>query len=133
MTVTTIGSPLPGLELRIDVGDARLVAITDDAGTVRLPLALAPDHPLGPTPLSVRSIPDTSILAGSLETTLDIKARGTITYVAPPDAVAATAVLRPLRPPHRLLTILEGESLLNDASALLISSTVVSRFASNVA
>jgi CPA1 family monovalent cation:H+ antiporter len=40
--------------------------------------------------------------------------------VAPPDAVAATAVLRPLRPPHRLLIILEGESLLNDASALLI-------------
>jgi len=29
-------------------------------------------------------------------------------------------VLRPLRPPQRLLTILEGESLLNDASALLI-------------
>ena len=40
--------------------------------------------------------------------------------VAPPDAVAATAVLRPLRPPHRLLTVLEGESLLNDASALLV-------------
>ena len=40
--------------------------------------------------------------------------------VAPPDAVAATAVLRHLRPPQRLLTILEGESLLNDASALLI-------------
>ena len=40
--------------------------------------------------------------------------------VAPPDAVAATDVLRPLRPPHRILTILEGESLLNDASALLI-------------
>ena len=32
--------------------------------------------------------------------------------VAPPDAAAATAVLRQLRPPHRLLTILEGESLL---------------------
>jgi len=40
--------------------------------------------------------------------------------VAPPDAVAATAVLRQLRPPQRLLTILEGESLLNDATALLI-------------
>jgi Na+/H+ antiporter len=40
--------------------------------------------------------------------------------VAPPDAAAAIAVLRPLRPPSRLLTILEGESLLNDASALLI-------------
>src|SRR4051794_12820883 len=31
--------------------------------------------------------------------------------VAPPAAAAATAVLRPMRPPHRLLTILEGESL----------------------
>lgn len=40
--------------------------------------------------------------------------------VAPPDAAAATAVLRQLRPPYRLLVILEGESLFNDASALLI-------------
>jgi len=39
--------------------------------------------------------------------------------VAPPDAVAATAVLRQVRPPQRVVTILEGESLLNDASALL--------------
>src|SRR4051812_6182546 len=40
--------------------------------------------------------------------------------VAPPDAAAATAVLKQLRLPHRLLVILEGESLFNDASALLI-------------
>lgn len=40
--------------------------------------------------------------------------------VAPPDAAAASALLRQLRPPHRIMTILEGESLLNDASALLI-------------
>ncbi|HEX4447509.1 MAG TPA: cation:proton antiporter, partial [Polyangiaceae bacterium] len=40
--------------------------------------------------------------------------------VAPPDAAAATAVLRQVRPPHRIVTILEGESLLNDAVALLI-------------
>ena len=39
--------------------------------------------------------------------------------VAPPDAAAAMAVLRHLRPPHRVLVILEGESLFNDASALL--------------
>src|SRR6266481_2018625 len=51
--------------------------------------------------------------------------------VAPPDAVAATAVLRPLRPPHRLLTILEGESLLNDASALLIFRLAVGAAAAN--
>ena len=40
--------------------------------------------------------------------------------VAPPDAAAAAAVLRQLRLPHRVMVILEGESLLNDASALLI-------------
>jgi monovalent cation/hydrogen antiporter len=40
--------------------------------------------------------------------------------VAPPDAAAATAVLRQVQLPHRILTVLEGESLLNDASALLI-------------
>jgi CPA1 family monovalent cation:H+ antiporter len=40
--------------------------------------------------------------------------------VSPPDASAATAVLRRLKPPHRLLVILEGESLFNDATALLI-------------
>jgi CPA1 family monovalent cation:H+ antiporter len=39
--------------------------------------------------------------------------------VAPPDASAATTVLKKLRPPHRLMIILEGESLFNDASALL--------------
>jgi CPA1 family monovalent cation:H+ antiporter len=41
--------------------------------------------------------------------------------VAPPDASAATTVLKKLRPPHRLLVILEGESLFNDATALLVS------------
>jgi len=51
--------------------------------------------------------------------------------VAPPDAVAATAVLRQLRPPHRILTILEGESLLNDASALLIYRLAVAAVAAN--
>src|SRR5690242_12399644 len=40
--------------------------------------------------------------------------------VAPPDAAAATAVLRQVRLPHRIMVILEGESLLNDASALLV-------------
>ena len=40
--------------------------------------------------------------------------------VAPPDTSAATAVLRRLRPPHRLMVVLQGESLFNDASALLI-------------
>ncbi|HTU67619.1 MAG TPA: cation:proton antiporter, partial [Steroidobacteraceae bacterium] len=40
--------------------------------------------------------------------------------VAPPDAAAASAILRNLQIPHRMIVILEGESLLNDATALLI-------------
>jgi CPA1 family monovalent cation:H+ antiporter len=40
--------------------------------------------------------------------------------VSPPDAVAATAIARRLGLPHRLVTILEGESLLNDATALVL-------------
>lgn len=49
--------------------------------------------------------------------------------VAPPDAAAATAVLKQLRPPHRLLVVLEGESLFNDASALLIYRFAVASIA----
>jgi Na+/H+ antiporter len=51
--------------------------------------------------------------------------------VSPPDAAAATAVLRQLRPPHRILKILEGESLLNDATALLIYRLAVGAVAVN--
>lgn len=40
--------------------------------------------------------------------------------VAPPDAVAAAAVLQRLRVPRRVVAILEGESLINDASALVL-------------
>jgi len=40
--------------------------------------------------------------------------------VSPPDAVAATAIARRLGLPHQLVTILEGESLVNDATALVI-------------
>lgn len=39
--------------------------------------------------------------------------------VSPPDAVAATAVLKNLRVPKRLTSILEGESLVNDSSGLV--------------
>ncbi|MFV0127869.1 Na+/H+ antiporter [Streptomyces sp. HMX112] len=38
--------------------------------------------------------------------------------IAPPDAVAATAIARRLRLPGRITTILQGESLVNDATAI---------------
>ena len=40
--------------------------------------------------------------------------------VSPPDAVSAGAILKSIKGPKRLESILEGESLLNDASSLII-------------
>jgi Na+/H+ antiporter len=40
--------------------------------------------------------------------------------VSPPDAVAATAILSRLNIPRRVVTVLEGESLVNDAAALVL-------------
>ena len=45
--------------------------------------------------------------------------------VAPPDAVAATAIGRRIGLPRRIVTILEGESLLNDATALVALGTAL--------
>ena len=39
--------------------------------------------------------------------------------VSPPDAIAATAIADRLRIPRRIVTVLEGESLVNDATALV--------------
>jgi monovalent cation/hydrogen antiporter len=39
--------------------------------------------------------------------------------VSPPDAIAATAIIRRLGVPHRIEAILDGESLVNDATALV--------------
>ncbi|MFD2079532.1 monovalent cation:H+ antiporter, CPA1 family [Actinopolymorpha cephalotaxi] len=46
--------------------------------------------------------------------------------VAPPDAVAATAIARRLHLPRQVVTILEGESLVNDATALVALRVAVS-------
>src|SRR5574341_680997 len=45
--------------------------------------------------------------------------------VSPPDAVSATAIGRRLRIPRRVVTILEGESLVNDATALVLYRAAV--------
>ncbi|WP_067503051.1 Na+/H+ antiporter [Actinoplanes sp. TFC3] len=46
--------------------------------------------------------------------------------VAPPDAVSATAIARRIGLPRRIVVILEGESLLNDATALVTVRIAVS-------
>lgn len=45
--------------------------------------------------------------------------------VSPPDAAAATAVLSRIHMPHRIVTIIEGESLVNDALALVLYNFAV--------
>ncbi len=45
--------------------------------------------------------------------------------VSPPDAVSATAIGKRLRIPRRVVTILEGESLVNDATALVLYRAAV--------
>src|SRR5262245_29356236 len=45
--------------------------------------------------------------------------------VAPPDEIAATAIAARLAVPRQIVTILEGESLLNDATALTIYSIAI--------
>src|SRR5882672_1309737 len=45
--------------------------------------------------------------------------------VSPPDAVAATAILSRLNMPRRIVVVLEGESLVNDASGLVLYKLAV--------
>jgi CPA1 family monovalent cation:H+ antiporter len=45
--------------------------------------------------------------------------------VSPPDAVAAAAIFRRMRIPRRVVVVLEGESLVNDATALVIYRAAV--------
>ncbi|CAM2894682.1 Na+/H+ antiporter [Skermania piniformis] len=52
--------------------------------------------------------------------------------VAPPDAVAATAVARRIGLPRQIVTILEGESLFNDATALVTLRTAIAASAGAV-
>jgi CPA1 family monovalent cation:H+ antiporter len=52
--------------------------------------------------------------------------------VSPPDAVAATAILSKLNMPRRIVTVLEGESLVNDASGLVLYKFAVAAALSGV-
>lgn len=53
--------------------------------------------------------------------------------VAPPDAVAATAVARRIGLPRNVVSILEGESLLNDATSLVALRTAIAALGGGVA
>ena len=52
--------------------------------------------------------------------------------VAPPDAVAATTVARRVGMPRRIVSILESESLVNDATALVALNTAIAAISASV-
>jgi CPA1 family monovalent cation:H+ antiporter len=52
--------------------------------------------------------------------------------VSPPDAVAATTIARKVGMPRRIVAILEGESLLNDATALVALRTTTAAILASV-
>lgn len=52
--------------------------------------------------------------------------------VAPPDAVAATAIARRVGMPRRVVTILQGESLVNDATALVALRSAIAALSGSV-
>jgi CPA1 family monovalent cation:H+ antiporter len=65
--------------------------------------------------------------ARSIDDTITVAAAVTLgAIVSPPDPVAATSVANSLGLPKRLVAILEGEGLLNDATALVLYAVAVS-------
>ena len=95
-TLDRIGSPL----LRYRTGDLVKAAPSGECVCGRHELALA-----------ARTV---GLDVAGLEAAFALGA-----IVSPPDAVAATAITRRLGVPQRIVTILEGESLVNDATALI--------------
>lgn len=136
-----IGAPYPALVALAGAGLALLPGVPTVALDPELALALfvAPvllDAAFDASPRDLRANwrPVASLALGAVALTIlvtAVVARALVpglpwaaavtlgAIIAPPDAAAATTVLKQLRPPHRLLVILEGESLFNDASALL--------------
>ncbi|TIW90445.1 MAG: sodium:proton antiporter, partial [Mesorhizobium sp.] len=120
----------PELALALFIAPVLLDAAYDtslrDLNRYRLPLALLA---LGAVVFTTAAV----ALVGWTMAGLPIAAAIALgAIVAPPDAVAASAVLGQFKVPHRVTAILQGESLLNDATALLIYRMAVSAAAGSI-
>lgn len=90
-----------------------------------IPLAGLHRHKIGVASLAIGAVIFTTIVvavvAHMLLPTLPWAACAALgAIVSPPDAISARAVLQSVRLPRRLSILLEGESLLNDASGLVL-------------
>ncbi len=128
---------LPRIELDAGTGAARHPAAADLFGRrrhelARIPLQPAPDHAVG-IRLRASSPPArwrrrrTGCSACRLAIGFVLGA-----IVAPPDAVAPLAIVRRLGVPRRLVVVLEGEGLANDATALILYRFAVAAVATGV-
>jgi CPA1 family monovalent cation:H+ antiporter len=121
----------PELALALFIAPVLLDAAYDtslrDLKRYRLPLALLA---LGAVVFTTGLVALVGMKVGGLPLAAAI-ALGAI--VAPPDAVAAAAVLGQFKVPYRVTALLEGESLLNDATALLIYRFAVAAAAGSIA
>jgi len=90
-----------------------------------IPLRHLRRHLIGILSLAIGAVVFTTVVVAAvthaLLPTLPWAACATLgAIVSPPDAIAARAVLQRVRLPQRLSILLEGESLLNDASGLVL-------------
>jgi monovalent cation/hydrogen antiporter len=78
-------------------------------------------HPIGMLAVGLPLVTTFAVGVVAFELVPDLSLAAALTLgaiVAPPDAVSATAIGRRLGLPRRMMTLLGGESLLNDATAL---------------
>ncbi|GAA1726111.1 Na+/H+ antiporter [Aeromicrobium alkaliterrae] len=127
---------IPDVELTPEIVLVGLLPPLLYAAAIRTPLV---DFRANRRPIALLSIAlvvVTTVVIGFLTTALlDVPlavglALGAV--VAPPDAVAATAVARRIGLPRRVVTILEGESLVNDATAIVLLRTSIAAIAGSV-
>ncbi|WP_229051491.1 Na+/H+ antiporter [Aeromicrobium sp. Leaf350] len=127
---------IPDVELTAEIVLVGLLPPLLYAAAIRTPLV---DFRANRRPIALLSIAlviVTAVVIGFLtQALLDVPlavglALGAV--VAPPDAVAATAVARRIGLPRRVVTILEGESLVNDATAIVLLRTSIAAIAGSV-
>lgn len=127
---------IPDVELTAEIVLVGLLPPLLYAAAIRTPLV---DFRANRRPIALLSIAlviVTAVVVGFLaQALLDVPlavglALGAV--VAPPDAVAATAVARRIGLPRRVVTILEGESLVNDATAIVLLRTSIAAIAGSV-
>jgi monovalent cation/hydrogen antiporter len=140
VVVGIIGSFIPGLP-PVDVAPEWILALVLPpilySAAVNVPLVDFRRNIKAITGLSVLLVIVSTLVTGFVlyELLPDLNLAAAIALgavISPPDAVAATAIAKRLGLPARLVTILEGEGLVNDATALVLLRSAIAASAGAV-